>query len=97
MNVSRKLKIALLTAGIIGSFELPIPVVAVLSRPLRPRSGVHLRPSASPGWHGARHGARTNCQGLWLEARCSETDPELLPSARKTHHQPGIKRRTRHE
>ena len=28
MNVSRKLKIALLTAGIIGSFELPIPVVA---------------------------------------------------------------------
>ena len=29
---------------------------------LRPWSGVHLRPSASPGWHGARHGARTtNC------------------------------------
>jgi len=27
MNVSRKLKIALLTVGIIGLFELPIPVV----------------------------------------------------------------------
>ena len=56
MKVSRKLKIALLTAGIIGLFELPIPVVHNLSRPLRPWSGVHLRPSASPEWHGARHG-----------------------------------------
>ena len=46
MNVSRKLKIALLTAGIIGLFELPIPVVhnfvttakAVIGRPLTPVS-----------------------------------------------------------
>lgn len=44
MNVSRKLKIALLTAGIIGLFELPIPVVhittakAVVGRPLTPVS-----------------------------------------------------------
>jgi hypothetical protein len=46
MNVSRKLKIALLTAGIIGSFELPIPVLdsfittaqAVVGRPLTPVS-----------------------------------------------------------
>ena len=42
MNVPRKLKIALLTAGIIGSLELPIPVLdsfittakAVVGRPL---------------------------------------------------------------
>jgi hypothetical protein len=46
MNVSRKLKIALLTAGIIGLFELPIPVVhsfvttaeAMVGRPLTPVS-----------------------------------------------------------
>ena len=46
MNVSRKLKIALLTAGIIGLFDLPIPVVhnfvttakAVVGRPLTPVS-----------------------------------------------------------
>jgi hypothetical protein len=46
MNVSRKLKIALLTAGISGSFELPIPVLdsfittakAVVGRPLTPVS-----------------------------------------------------------
>ena len=44
MNVSRKLKIALLTAAIIGLFELPIPVVhvttakAVVGRPLTPVS-----------------------------------------------------------
>ena len=47
MKVSRKLKIALLTAGIIGLFELPIPVVqqsfvttakAVVGRPLTPVS-----------------------------------------------------------
>ena len=44
MNVSRKLKIALLTAGIIGLFELPNPVVhvttakAVVGRPLTPVS-----------------------------------------------------------
>jgi hypothetical protein len=46
MNVSRKLKIALLSAGIIGSFELPIPVLdsfittaeAVVGRPLTPVS-----------------------------------------------------------
>jgi hypothetical protein len=47
MNVSRKLKIALLTAGIIGLFEIPIPVVhhsfvttaeAVVGRPLTPVS-----------------------------------------------------------
>jgi hypothetical protein len=46
MNVSRILKIALLTAGIIGSFELPIPVLdsfittaeAVVGRPLTPVS-----------------------------------------------------------
>ena len=46
MNVSRKLKIALLTAGIIGSLELPIPVLdsfittaeAVVGRPLTPVS-----------------------------------------------------------
>jgi len=45
MNVSRKLKIALLT-GIIGLFELPIPVLdsfittaeAVVGRPLTPVS-----------------------------------------------------------
>ena len=46
MNVPRKLKIALLTAGIIGLFELPIPFVhsfvttakAVVGRPLTPVS-----------------------------------------------------------
>jgi len=46
MNVSRKLKIALLTAAIIGLFDLPIPVVhsfvttakAVVGRPLTPVS-----------------------------------------------------------
>lgn len=46
MNVSRKLKIALLTVGIIGLFDLPIPVVhsfvttakAVVGRPLTPVS-----------------------------------------------------------
>ena len=49
MNVSKKLKIALLTAGIIGFglFDLPIPVVhnffvttakAVVGRPLTPVS-----------------------------------------------------------
>ena len=46
MNVSRKLKIALLTAGFMGLFELPIPVVhsfvttakAVVGRPLTPVS-----------------------------------------------------------
>jgi hypothetical protein len=47
MKVSRKLKIALLTAGIIGLFEVPIPVVhssfvttaeAVVGRPLTPVS-----------------------------------------------------------
>ena len=46
MNVSRKLIIALLTAGIMGTFELPIPVVpsfvttakAVVGRPLTPVS-----------------------------------------------------------
>jgi hypothetical protein len=46
MNVSRKLKIALLTAGIIGLFELPFPVVhsfvttaeATVGRPLTPVS-----------------------------------------------------------
>ena len=46
MNVSRKLKIALLTVGIIGLFDLPIPVVhnfvttakAIVGRPLTPCS-----------------------------------------------------------
>ena len=46
MNVSRKLKIALLTVGIIGLFDLPIPVVhsfvttakAVVGRPCTPVS-----------------------------------------------------------
>ena len=46
MNVSRKLKIALLTVGIIGLFDLPIPVVhnfvttakAVGGRPCTPVS-----------------------------------------------------------
>ena len=46
MKVSRKLKIALLTAGIIGLFDLPIPVVhsfvttakAIVGRPLTPCS-----------------------------------------------------------
>jgi hypothetical protein len=46
MNVSRKLKIALLTAGIMGLFELPIPFVhnfvttakAIVGRPLTPCS-----------------------------------------------------------
>jgi hypothetical protein len=46
MNLSRILKIALLTAGIIGLFELPIPVVpsfvttakAVVGRPCTPVS-----------------------------------------------------------
>jgi hypothetical protein len=46
MNVSRKLKIALLIAGIMGLFDLPIPVVhsfvttakAVVVRPLTPVS-----------------------------------------------------------
>jgi hypothetical protein len=47
MKVSRKLKIALLTAGIIGLFDLPIPVLhssfvttaeAVVGRPLTPVS-----------------------------------------------------------
>ena len=46
MNVSRKLKIALLTAGIIGLFDLPIPVLhnfvttakAIVGRPLTPCS-----------------------------------------------------------
>ena len=60
MKVSRKLKIALLTAGIIGLFELPIPVVhsffvttakAVIGRPLTPVSvaGVARR-SYYGGW-----------------------------------------------
>lgn len=44
MNVSRKLKIALLTAVFMGLFDLPIPVVhittakAVVGRPLTPVS-----------------------------------------------------------
>ena len=46
MHVSRKLKIALLTVGIIGLFDLPIPVVhnfvttakAIVGRPLTPCS-----------------------------------------------------------
>jgi hypothetical protein len=46
MKVSRKLKIALLTAGIMGMFDLPIPVVhsfvttakAVVGRPCTPVS-----------------------------------------------------------
>ena len=47
MNVPRKLKIALLTVGIIGLFELPFPVVhssfvttakATVGRPLTPVS-----------------------------------------------------------
>jgi hypothetical protein len=44
MKVSRKLKIALLTAGIVGLSELPIPVVhvttakAIIGRPLTPVS-----------------------------------------------------------
>ena len=46
MKVSRKLKIALLTVGIIGLFDLPIPVVhnfvttakAIVGRPLTPCS-----------------------------------------------------------
>jgi hypothetical protein len=46
MNVSRKVKIALLTVGIIGLFDLPIPVVhnfvttakAIVGRPLTPCS-----------------------------------------------------------
>jgi hypothetical protein len=46
MNLSRKLKIALLTAGILGLFGLPIPVVhnfvttakAIIGRPLTPCS-----------------------------------------------------------
>ena len=46
MNVSRKLKIALLAAAIIGLFDLPIPVVhnfvttakAVVGRPCTPVS-----------------------------------------------------------
>ena len=46
MNVSRKVKIALLTVGIIGLFDLPIPVVhnfvttakAVVGRPCTPVS-----------------------------------------------------------
>ena len=46
MNVSRKLKIALLTVGIIGLFDLPNPVVhnfvttakAVVGRPCTPVS-----------------------------------------------------------
>ena len=58
MNVSRKLKIALLTAGIIGLFELPIPVVhvttakAVVGRPLTPVSvaGVARRSARRNGY-----------------------------------------------
>ena len=60
MNVSRKLKIALLTAGIIGLFELPIPVVhsfvttakATVGRPLTPVSvsGVARRSARRSGY-----------------------------------------------
>ena len=61
MNVSRILKIALLTAAIIGLFELPIPVVqqsfvttakAVVGRPLTPVSvaGVARRTSRRSGY-----------------------------------------------
>jgi hypothetical protein len=61
MNVSRKLKIALLTVGIIGLFELPIPVVqqsfvttakAVVGRPLTPVSvaGVARRSARRNGY-----------------------------------------------
>jgi hypothetical protein len=60
MNVSRKLKIALLTAVILGLFDLPIPVVhsfvttaeAVVGRPLTPVSvaGVARRSSRRNGY-----------------------------------------------
>jgi len=60
MNVSRKLKIALLTAGMIGLFDLPIPVVhsfvttadAVVGRPLTPVSvaGVARRTARRNGY-----------------------------------------------
>ena len=58
MNVSRKLKIALLIAGIIGLSELPIPVVhvttakAVVGRPLTPVSvaGVARRSARRNGY-----------------------------------------------
>ena len=61
MNVSRKLKIALLTAGIIGLFELPIPVSfvttakAVIGRPLTPCSVAGV----------ARRTARRSYYGGW--------------------------------
>lgn len=65
MNVSRKLKIALLTAGIIGIglFELPIPGVqsfvttakAVIGRPLTPCSVAGV----------ARRTARRSYYGGW--------------------------------
>jgi hypothetical protein len=60
MNVSRKLKIALLTAATIGLFELPIPFVpsfvttakAVVGRPLTPVSvaGVARRSARRNGY-----------------------------------------------
>ena len=60
MNVSRKLKIALLTAVILGLFDLPIPVVhnfvttakAVIGRPLTPVSvaGVARRSARRSGY-----------------------------------------------
>jgi len=61
MNVSRKLKIALLTAGIIGLFGVPIPVVqqsfvttakAIVGRPLTPCSvaGVARRTARRNGY-----------------------------------------------
>ena len=61
MNLSRILKIALLTAAIIGLFELPIPVVhnffvttakAVVGRPLTPVSvaGVARRSARRNGY-----------------------------------------------
>ena len=60
MKVSRKLKIALLTAGMIGLFDLPIPVVhsfvttadAVVGRPLTPVSvaGVARRTARRNGY-----------------------------------------------
>ena len=60
MNVSRKLKIVLLTVGIIGLFDLPIPVVhnfvttakAVVGRPLTPVSvaGVARRSARRNGY-----------------------------------------------
>jgi hypothetical protein len=67
MNVSRKLKIALLTAGILGLFDLPIPVVhnffvttakAIVGRPLTPCSvaGVARRSARRSAYAGGYYG-----------------------------------------